>query len=78
MSSSDFTKKYMIEPGYISQSNEYFKRIGSIPAKWNRLIFYDGSVLHSGDITTPEKLSDDPLSGRLTLNGFFTCRRNAV
>jgi len=50
----------------------------SIPAKWNRLIFYDGGVLHSGDITAPQKLSNDPVAGRLTLNGFFTCRRNVA
>jgi hypothetical protein len=40
------------------------------------LIFYDGGLLHSGDITAPGKLSKDPVAGRLTLNGFFTCRRN--
>jgi len=58
------------------EANEYFGRIGSISAKWNRLIFYDGRVLHSGDITAPDLLSKDPVAGRLTLNGFFTCRRN--
>jgi hypothetical protein len=46
-------------------------------AKWNRLIFYDGAMLHSGDIRRPEKLSADPRAGRLTLNGFFTSRRHA-
>jgi Family of unknown function (DUF6445) len=25
-----------------------------LPAKWNRPIFYDGSMLHSGHIETPE------------------------
>ena len=42
------------------------------------MIFYDGSILHSGDILAPEKLSADPRIGRLTLNGFFTSRRNMV
>ena len=78
LSSGEFTQRYAIEPGYLHQSNAYFTRIGGIPPKWNRLIFYDGSLLHSGDITAPEKLSNDPLSGRLTLNGFFTSRRNAL
>jgi len=58
-------------------SNRYFDRVASVPARWNRLIFYDGSLLHSGDIAAPDRLSADPQLGRLTLNGFFTCRRNA-
>jgi hypothetical protein len=78
LSPEDFAGKYAIEPGYIHGSNQYFTQVGSVPAKWNRMIFYDGSLLHSGDIAAPEKLSADPRSGRLTLNGFFTCRRNAV
>ncbi len=36
---------------------------------------YDGAMLHSGDILSPEKLASDPATGRLTLNGFFTSRR---
>jgi len=78
MTGEAFTQRYGIQPGYIHASNAYFTQIGGVPARWNRLIFYDGSLLHSGDITQPEKLSADPLKGRLTLNGFFTCRRNAV
>jgi hypothetical protein len=78
LSAEAFALRYALEPGYIHTSNNYFTRIGGIPAKWNRLIFYDGGELHSGDITAPEKLSHDPLAGRLTLNGFFTCRRNAA
>jgi Family of unknown function (DUF6445) len=33
-------------------------------------------MLHSSDIPSPNLLSTDPLRGRLTVNGFFTCRRN--
>jgi uncharacterized protein DUF6445 len=77
LSPEDFTTKYAIKPGYLHRSNQYFRQVGSVAAKWNRLIFYDGSMLHSGDIFAPEKLTPDPLKGRLTLNGFFTSRRNA-
>ncbi|HET7062826.1 MAG TPA: DUF6445 family protein [Rudaea sp.] len=73
-----FAQKYMLEPGYMIDSNRYFTKVASVPAKWNRLIFYDGSLLHSGDIRAPERLSADPSVGRLTLNGFFTCRRRAA
>jgi hypothetical protein len=72
----EFVRRHPIEPGYMRGSNDYFNCIGTVPAKWNRLIFYDGSMLHSGHIGAPEKLNVDPLQGRLTLNGFFTCRRN--
>jgi hypothetical protein len=78
LSNDEFTGRYGIKPGYMLDSNDYFARVGGIAAKWNRMIFYDGSVLHSGDILAPEKLSGDPAKGRLTLNGFFTCSRNAA
>ena len=71
-----FSSKYGIHAGYMQQSNEYFRRLGGVEAKWNRLIFYDGGMLHSSDIPAPERLTTDPLSGRLTVNGFFTCSRN--
>jgi hypothetical protein len=41
------------------------------------VLFYDGGLFHSGDIDEPGLLSPDPSRGRLTLNSFFTCRRNA-
>jgi hypothetical protein len=73
-----FEQKRALGRGYMLTSNPYFRQTASVPAKWNRLIFYDGGVLHSGDIVAPDRLSADPLAGRLTLNGFFTCRRNAA
>lgn len=76
LSSAQFAQRYGIEPSYMLGSNEYFLCVGTVPAKWNRLIFYDGSILHSGHIESPEKLSSDPSRGRLTLNGFFTSRRH--
>jgi hypothetical protein len=41
-------------------------------------VFYDGGQFHSSHITRPEMLSDDPAHGRLTLNGFFVCKRSAA
>jgi hypothetical protein len=78
LSNEAFTQRHGIEPGYMHASNAYFERVGDIPARWNRLIFYDGSLLHSGSIRAPEKLTTDPRTGRLTVNGFFVCRRNAA
>jgi hypothetical protein len=76
VSPSDFAAKYGLSRGYMHESNTWFRRIGGIAAKWNRLIIYDGGMLRASDIAAPERLGADPRSGRLTLNGFFTCRRN--
>jgi hypothetical protein len=72
-----FDLKHDFKAGYMAGSNHYFTCIGTAAAKWNRLIFYDGYCLHSGDILAPERLVSDPTAGRLTLNAFFSCRRNA-
>lgn len=61
--------------GFQTTSNGYFELVQRVPAKWNRLICYDGSLFHCSDIRAPELLNDDPARGRLTLNGFFTCSR---
>jgi hypothetical protein len=73
-----FDEKHPIQPGYMCGSNRYFNCVGTVPARWNRIIFYDGYALHSGDILAPERLSDDPSAGRLTLNAFFSSRRNVT
>lgn len=72
-----FRQRYGVEPGYLTASNDYFEQVGHVPARWNRLIFYDGGLFHSGHIASPERLVDDVREGRLTLNGFFGCRRAA-
>lgn len=71
-----FRVRYGIDTGYMTESNAWFQKITSIPARYNRIIFYEGTLFHSGEIAHPELLSRDPRVGRLSLNGFFTCRRN--
>lgn len=73
---AEFSRRYAVPQAYLSGSNDWFKQVLSVPARWNRLIFYDGDVFHSGDIRAPQWLSDDPRRGRLSLNGFFTCSRS--
>ncbi len=73
-----FATRHGLARGYMRESNAFFRRALTVPARWNRLIFYDGGIFHSGDIGRPELLSDQPSTGRLTLNGFFTCSRSAV
>lgn len=71
-----FRARYGIDTGYMTESNAWFQKIASVPARYNRIIFYEGTIFHSGEIAHPELLSRDPRVGRLSLNGFFTCRRN--
>jgi Family of unknown function (DUF6445) len=64
-------------PAYMTQSNATFELTAAVSARWNRLIFYDGSRFHTSQIEQPQLLSDDPARGRLTINLFFVCRRRA-
>jgi hypothetical protein len=64
-------------PAYPNKSNAYFDKVATVPAAFNRAIFYDGKHYHSGDIPHPELLSPDPQLGRLTVNAFFEVRLNA-
>lgn len=73
-----FEAQYGLRTGYMTASNAFFEKVASVPARWNRMIFYPGTIFHSGEIAHPELLTDDPRTGRLTLNGFFTCRRSAT
>ena len=62
-------------PAYPTASNTWFEQVLHVPAAWNRAIFYNGTVFHSGQITAPELLDADPARGRLTMNGFFRMRK---
>ena len=78
LSASQFADVYGIRPSYQLESNAYFKLTATVPARWNRAVFYSGSLFHSGQIVAPERLSADPATGRLTANFFFTCRQSLV
>ena len=76
MSPEVFAATYGVQAGYMTDGNAWFEKLLTVPARFNRLVFYSGGIFHAGDILAPERLSADPRQGRLTLNGFFTCRRN--
>ena len=65
---------YRKPPCYITDSNEIAERIDVVSAKFNRLVFYSGDIPHSAQISSPELLTDDPKTGRLTLNCFASVR----
>ncbi|MBI3349993.1 MAG: hypothetical protein HY020_22630 [Burkholderiales bacterium] len=75
---ADFSARHGIAPGYPAEDSPYFDCVATVPAAWNRMIIYDGGRYHSAAIDRPDLLSDDPARGRLTLNGFFPCRRQAA
>lgn len=64
--------------GYIAGSTPSFEQIGRVAAEPDRVIVYQGSLLHSGIIPTTMSFSDDPLTGRLTANFFVRGRPRAA
>ena len=56
--------------GYILDSNPFYEQIGAVEAVSDRLVMYQGSLLHSGIIAPGMRLSADPREGRLTCNIF--------
>ena len=76
LDASAFGEKYEIAPGYMTESNRYFEVIGRLPARWNRAVFYDGGIFHSGDIRwAAHRAAYLAGLGRLTINAFFKSRR---
>jgi hypothetical protein len=62
---------------YMTTSNQWFERSAVVEPRFNRMICYDGSQFHSSHIAHPQRLTDDPNQGRLTLNLFLRCKRRA-
>ena len=57
-------------PRYFDRSDEHFTFLGMMPARFNRLVVYPGSLLHSACINPARSLDRDPRRGRLTVNTF--------
>lgn len=66
----DVAKHGLPEAAYLTASTPLFEQIGEVSARPGRAVIYSGTSLHSGLILKPEQLSNDPLSGRLTINAF--------
>lgn len=62
--------------GYILGSNGFFEQIERVEAAPDRLIAYQGRLLHSGIIPPGLPLDADPRRGRLTANFFIRGRRS--
>lgn len=66
--------KLPADSGYIQGSDEFYEQTGTIEAVPDRLVIYQGSILHSGMIPPDMPLSTDPREGRLTANIFVQGR----
>ena len=58
------------DSGYFQGSNEHYEQIGAVEAVPDRLLIYQGSLLHSGIIPEGMSFSAEPREGRLTANIF--------
>ena len=60
---------------YMGASDEKFELVHEEAYKWNRVIIYDGSILHSAHLdqqfVSTDQLSCDPNIGRLTASLFL-------
>jgi hypothetical protein len=61
--------------GYICGETPEFEVIAAVEAKFNRMIMYRGSSLHSGIIPADYSFDPSPATGRLTIASFFEFRR---
>ena len=64
------TAQLPADSGYFEGSDEFFEQIGAVEAVPDRMIIFQGSLLHSGIIPPDMPLSADPREGRLTANIF--------
>lgn len=61
--------------GYIAAADAQFDQIGAVEGRRDRLVIYQGALLHSGIIPADMTFSDDPRRGRLTANFFVKAHR---
>lgn len=56
---------------YFDAGDDRFEFLGLMPARFNRLVVYPGSLLHSACLNPRISLSADPRQARLTVNSFY-------
>ncbi len=69
---SELAGSSSLPTGYINGDNQWFERIASVDAKFNRAVIYRCSSLHSGNIPGNYQANYDPYAGRFTLTSFLT------
>ncbi|WP_339617476.1 DUF6445 family protein [uncultured Gilvimarinus sp.] len=59
---------------YIYSDTKVFEKIAEIPARYNRLVLYPCTSLHSGVIRPGFDFSQEPTNARLSINSFLVSR----
>lgn len=62
--------------GYITGTTSLFEQTLNINAQFNRLVIYQGNLLHSANIISAESYCSDPKKGRLSIASFASIRTN--
>ncbi|BAJ00992.1 DUF6445 family protein [Shewanella violacea] len=60
--------------GYITSSTSVFEQVLKIDAKFNRLVIYQGNLLHSANLISKESYNNDPKTGRLSIASFASIK----
>lgn len=58
-------------PAYIGAASPTFERTHVCPPRYNRALFFRGTLLHCAALEGVRELPDDPEQGRLTVAGFL-------
>lgn len=66
-----------VPPTFAIASSRWFEKVLTVEPRYNRAIFYNGGLFHSGHIHMPELMVNDARTGRLTANAFFQLRMAA-
>ena len=56
---------------YLSGDTPIYERIGRYEARYNRLLIYRGATLHGAEAPDALPLTDDPATGRFSINTFI-------
>lgn len=78
LDATPFGDRHGLPRAYPDGATAWFEPVLTIPPRWNRLVVYPGTIFHCSHVPDPARLSADPASGRLTLNGFYGCRRTGA
>ncbi|TAG65470.1 MAG: hypothetical protein EAZ24_16790 [Burkholderiales bacterium] len=77
LDSAAFEAKHRLRADDARESNDLFHLAQTIPAKFNRMVIFDGAMFHSPQITSETPLVSDPHNGRLTFDAYLTCKRHS-
>lgn len=70
-----FGARHGLPRAYPDGPTDWFEPVLTVPPRWNRLVVYLGTIFHCSHVPEPARLVPHPSHGRLTLNGFYACRR---